>query len=590
MLYGSVSDPREQLTSCEKLNIASFPREFISVLTRRFYFPQSRPGFSEHSARLSTASFKVQNQTLRTEIETVTDLRSGRSSWGRGRVPGEPTASSRRAGEARRTPPRWPKQPVAAAARRFTSAPWPPWPCEVRTAARAARPRVLLRVRVPAPERARGAGPRGLGGRERGTRGEGRAAGPARQGTWAPPVRPTGHFPFTPGGCRAPCCRLETAGRVSLPRRGAQARSCLPAGQRAGPRGRARPRAGVALPPPRPRPQRAAAARWRLSPRARRPPAPGGFSLAKLRGRLEGASRQSPVPAPPPPLQAAAREGPAGSPAFLPAGSFRALALSIARFSPLALVFFLSFLLFVRPRGRFFRSRRLRSPARALLPAGLRGAGRQAALPAPLHPRSGGGGGRGAPHSDSFQYGTGAGRMRPRPPPPSALLPAAGAPRAARVAPPGPASPSPPARLPAPRDLCRRRGDCRLKSWGSRATRRRRPACSSPQLALDTPWAVAQGTRWRLPPPTALQPGALGPRRRNAPPRTQRPRCPCSDPRGKGPLTSPRVGWNPGNQVASRCRFWRSGRGEARCCRPHVTASGKMALAQERTERRPEPS
>lgn len=508
MLYGSVSDPREQLTSCEKLNIASFPREFISVLTRRFYFPQSRPGFSEHSARLSTASFKVQNQTLRTEIETVTDLRSGRSSWGRGRVPGEPTASSRRAGEARRTPPRWPKQPVAAAARRFTSAPWPPWPCEVRTAARAARPRVLLRVRVPAPERARGAGPRGLGGRERGTRGEGRAAGPARQGTWAPPVRPTGHFPFTPGGCRAPCCRLETAGRVSLPRRGAQARSCLPAGQRAGPRGRARPRAGVALPPPRPRPQRAAAARWRLSPRARRPPAPGGFSLAKLRGRLEGASRQSPVPAPPPPLQAAAREGPAGSPAFLPAGSFRALALSIARFSPLALVFFLSFLLFVRPRGRFFRSRRLRSPARALLPAGLRGAGRQAALPAPLHPRSGGGGGRGAPHSDSFQYGTGAGRMRPRPPhhPRSSRQPAPLAPRVWR----------PPARpLQALPRVCPPRGTCA----GGEATADLSPGGPEPPAAAAR-HAPAHNLPWTPPGPWhRARGGASRPRRRYSPAR-----------------------------------------------------------------------
>lgn len=305
-----------------------------------------------------------------------------------------------------------------------------------------ARPRPLLRVRAPAPERARGAGPRGLGGRELGTRREGRAAaGPALRELGSLPVPPSGHFPFTPARLARRAVRLGLLAAAAARRRGEAPRRA-PAARPTGARGRARPRAGAALPPARPHPQRAAAARWRLSLRARCPSAPGGFSLAKLRGRVERGTARSPAPAPPPPLQAAAREGPAGSPAFLPAGSFRARAPQSLAFPSLALVFFLSFLLFAPLHGRFFRSRRPRSPARALLPAGLGGAGRQAALPAPLHPRSGGGGG-GAPRSDSFQYGTGSGRMRPRPPP-SALLPAARAPRAARVAPPSPASPTRP--------------------------------------------------------------------------------------------------------------------------------------------------
>lgn len=250
---------------------------------------------------------------------------------------------------------------------------------------------------------------------------------------------------------------------------------------------------------------------------------------------------RSPAPAPPPPLQAAAREGPAGSPAFLPAGSFRARAPQSLAFTPLALVFFLFILPFVPQHGRFIRSHRPRSPARALLPTGLGGAGRPAALPAPLHPRSGGGGGSGAPRSDSFQYGTGAGRMRPRPPPPSALLPAARAPRAVRVEPPSLAFPNPPAsrfNQLGPRGI---RGVRGLWCWGSSATSQPHPSYHQPTTCRGHPQGGGAGLAAAPPAPDSA--AALRGRAPtgNAPPGIQRPPCPCSSPRGEGPRASPQV-------------------------------------------------
>ena len=109
------------------------------------------------------------------------------------------------------------------------------------------------------------------------------------------------------------------------------------------------------------------------------------------------------------------------------------------------------------------------------------------------------------------------------------------------------------------------------------------PHAPSPQLTADTsrPWRRANGcvpisdgvAGWR----------GLAPTGRRAP-GTQRQPSPCSDPRGKSPCASPRV------EDGVQRTWWRPGivfgvRGEARCCRLHVTASGKMALAEERTER-----
>lgn len=149
--------------------------------------------------------------------------------------------------------------------------------------------------------------------------------------------------------------------------------------------------------------QRAAAARWRLSPRARRPPAPGASRWQSC-WASSGGRRTTP--------QAAAREGPARRPAFLPDGSFRARACSLSLLARTLARSFSFFPSLRSPARGAFSAR----TARALLPAGPGRAGRPAALPAPLHPRSGGGGGGGAPRSDSFQYGTDARRMRPRPP------------------------------------------------------------------------------------------------------------------------------------------------------------------------------
>lgn len=440
-----------------------------------------------------------------------------------------------------------PKQPVAAAARRSAAA------SALRSSdlrAGGAPPGPAAGSR-PGPERARGAGPRGLGGRERGTRGEGRAAGPARRGTWAPALPPPGHFPFTPQGCRSARCPPGTAGR----RRRGEAPRRAPAARQAGARGRARPRAGAAFPPPHTPapPPPPTCCRRPLAPQTARPPPSGSrrIFVAKVAWLPRGGRRavHRPGAAAAPSGRRAGR--PSRRPRFFTCREFsRAHSLDRSLFPSRAR--FLSFLLFVPPCGRFFRSRRLHSPARALLPAGLRGAGRPAALPAPLHPRSGGGGGGGAQRSDSFQYGTGAGRMRPRPP---TIRAPPGSPRPSRRTRGAPRPGLPELARLSSRTAGRLREARRLRTGvvGCPAPPAApAPRARSPQLAADTPEAVAQGKRRRLRPPTALRPRAAWPRQGDAPPGTQRPSCPCSNPRGKGPRASPRVvdrgqetGWRP---------------------------------------------
>ncbi|KAF5922738.1 hypothetical protein HPG69_008112, partial [Diceros bicornis minor] len=463
-------DPSEQLTSCEKLNITHTLSAGIYFCSHKAFLLPTEQAVLLRTLCLPLHSllFRVQSETSRTEIETVTDLPRGRSGPRAGpagverRLPGEPTAcprpEPRRPGALDHASP---KQPVAVAARRSATAQRPPGPSEVRTAARAARPRPLLRVRAPAPERARGAG-----------------------------------------------------GRRAVPRPSAAA---APSGRRGG------------------RPSR--------------------------------------------------------RPRFFTCREFsRARARSIARFAPSRARFLSFFPSFRSPARALFPLPPPALAARALLPAGFCGAGRPAALPAPLHPRSGGGGGGGgAPRSDSFQYGTGSGRMRPRPPP-SALLPAARAPHAARVAPPGRASPSPPARLPArlrPRGMLGARG---LRCWRSSAASRPRPSFPPAHNLARTPvrpWRRASGGAPRL--RRRCGPARTGQSGKRAP-RDPAPTLSLLRPTRKGPrrLTSG-CGRSPGNLVSSAGRSWRPGRGEALCCRPHVIASRKMALAEERTEGRPDP-
>lgn len=335
-----------------------------------------------------------------------------------------------------------PKQPVAAAARRSAIAPRPLRPSEVQIAARAARPRVLLRVRAPGPERARGAGPRGLGGRERGTRGEGRAKGPARRGTWAPAVPPPGHFPFTPWGCRAPRESARDC-RPPPPQRDTQARSYRPAGRRAGPRQAARGRR--AFPPPRP------------APAPNVPPPPVGASArapAALRLPVDfrwqscAAASRGPPRGPPPrrcrrPFRPPRGKAQPAAPLFYLPGVFaRALAQSLAFPFSRSFSFFLSF--FSSPRAEAFSASAAR--ARPLAPSFLLGSaergGRQLSPPpstrAPAEAAAAAA--LRAPTHSNMARAQGA--CARAPPPHSALLPAARAPRAARVAPPCRASPS----------------------------------------------------------------------------------------------------------------------------------------------------
>lgn len=327
--------------------------------------------------------FSVQSQTSRIEIETVTDLPSGsgprlgprggrqrpesRSAW--------EAASLHQGGRSHRL------QRLPDALQQRSGRLGPP---KLRPAARAARPAPL---RVRAPPRASPGG--GSAGARRagapGAREEGRATGPAQR------ARRTGELgrpQLTP-----PATFLSRPPRVDArrgkPRRGAQARPCSPTGRRAIPREAARGRRAPP-PPPRPRPQRAAAAvaaaaaRWRLSPRARQLPAVFRWQSYAVATRGEGTPRGlSPRRRHRPFRPPRGKAQPAAPLFYLPGVFARALARSVARLSPLARIRFLSFLLFTRPRGRFFRSRRPRSPARALLPAGLGGAGRPAALPAP---------------------------------------------------------------------------------------------------------------------------------------------------------------------------------------------------------------
>lgn len=448
MPCGSVSDPSEQLTSRLKLNIHPF-RGNLFLFSQGVSAPhQSRPCFTGLSARLSTVS----SSRFKTRLEQ----KSKRSRPSRARVgapservrPGSaggcrasplPARARLRGGPAHSTTlarSNRLRRPLDALQQRSGHL----GPPKFRPPRRQRAPRPPLRVRAPAPERARGAGPRGLGGRERGTRREGRAAGPARRGTWAPAgtaARPLSfHAPGAAAHCAArPGPRAAAAAacrRGEAPRRAPAARPASARG-RGGARGRARaPRCTPPRPAPAPNvppPPVGASAR---APAARRLPAV--FRWQSCAAPSRGAPRGPPPQRRRRPFRPPRGKAQLAAPLFYLPGVFaRALARSLA-FPLLALVFFLSFLLFASPRGRFFRSRHPRSPARALLPAGLGGAGRPAALPAPLHPRSGGGGGGGgAPRSDSFQYGTGAGRMRPRPPHPrSSRQPAPLAPRAWR--------------------------------------------------------------------------------------------------------------------------------------------------------------
>lgn len=112
------------------------------------------------------------------------------------------------------------------------------------------------------------------------------------------------------------------------------------------------------------------------------------------------------------------------------------------------------------------------------------------------------------------------------------------------------------------------------------------PTCPQPTTCSGHP--RGRGARQAAAPPApdgAATPRCLAPTGRRAP-RDPAPILSLLQPTREGPprLTSG-CGQRPGNRVASLCRFWRSEPGEARCCRPHVTASGKMALAEERTER-----
>ncbi|KAL2803690.1 translation initiation factor IF-2-like, partial [Daubentonia madagascariensis] len=163
--------------------------------------------------------------------------------------------------------------------------------------------------------------------------------------------------------------------------------------------------------------------------------------------------------------------------------------------------------------------------------------------------------------------------MRPRPPPPQLSGP--------------PGSPRPSRRARSPRALPLGAGpSVRPPGWGRAGGEASADWCAggpappaahapSRQLGADAPEAVAQGTRRRLGPPTALWPRTerLGPG--DAPPGTQRLRWPCSDAGGKGP--SPHLGLLT-QRLVSPSRTWHLDRGEARRCCPHVTASGKMAL------------
>lgn len=397
--------------------------------------------------------FKNRNRNAHRPPERRVGPRAGRQGSSSG-SPASPLPARARRGEALRTPPRRP-QATGCGGR---------WTLRKRAAATPALGSSDRRTSGAAPAPAAGSRPgpgASPGGGSAGARRAGArdALGGARGGPSAPGnlgarrYRRPATFLSRPRGCRAPRRPPGAAGRhrEQTPRRVPAARPAA-ARVRGGARGRARaPRSPRPAPAPNvpPPPPVGASAR---APAARRLPAV--FRRQSCAAASRGAPRGPPPQHSRRPFRPPRGKAQSAAPLFYLPGVFaRALARSLA-LPPLALVFFLSFLLFVPPRGRFFRSRRPRSPARALLPAGLGGAGRPAALPAPLHPRSGGGGGGGgAPRSDSFQYGTGAGRMRPRPPPPTphprssrqpaplaphAWRPPAGPPRARpRVFPPG---------------------------------------------------------------------------------------------------------------------------------------------------------
>lgn len=310
--------------------------------------------------------------------------------------------------------------------------------------------------------------------------------------------------------------------RSSPPQQGAQARSCSQARRSAGPRGRARPCAGAALPH---RPPPSPVCRGRpLAPQPACPLAHGGF-LGKV-----ALLRRGGLPCSPPPQRRRrpfrpprGKAQPAAPLFYLP-GVFARTLLNRSLFPSRAC--FLS----------FFPSSC--SPARALFP-----------LTPPALARS-------RPPS-CWARRSGAAGSSPRPPPPALRRRRRQRRSALRLIPiwhgcraHAPALPPPPnprsSRLPAPLAQRARRPPARplqrrplvvspnrglvgcgglrgLRCWVSSAASQPLPCVTSPQLAADTPKAAVQGTQQCLRSPTALQPHADQPRRGDVTPGIQRP-------------------------------------------------------------------
>ncbi|XP_033056731.1 transcription initiation factor TFIID subunit 4-like [Trachypithecus francoisi] len=483
-----------RLTSCEKLNITYIlsagiyfcSHKAFLLRTEQALLPRTPLAPPQPPFQRPKSDFRNRNRNGHGPPERQVGALPGRSRVRR-RCP-----AGRGAGEARSLHNGSPEPPVAAAARRSATARRPPWPSEVPTG-RAPGPSCGF---APRPERARGAGPRGLGGR---------SAGRARGGARGPPGAPGNlgarhcrrRATFLSRLLRADARRAACQGLTAAAalRRGEAPRRAPAAGRPA--RGTAGPRAGAALPPPRPRPQRAAAAaaRWRLSPRARR------FPVGKVARRLRRGRRAVPRPsaAAAPPGRRAGR--PSRRPRFFTCREFsRARSLDRSLF-PLSrsFSFFLSFFSLTRAGAFSSRVARVRPLAPSFLLGSAERGGRQLSPPPSTRaPAEAAAALRAPTHSNMARMQGACARAPPPPAPRSSRQPAPLAPR--------PWSPG--ARLPRslpsaiPPDWGHAGGKD-YAGWCAGGPAPRATHAPSQQLGADGSEAVAQDTRRRLGPPTA---------------------------------------------------------------------------------------
>ncbi|XP_046308704.1 basic proline-rich protein-like [Marmota monax] len=360
-------------------------------------------------------------------------------------------------------------QPVAATARRSATAQRPPGPSEVPTRGAGDSPSPCCGF-APRPERARGAGPRGLGGRERGAR----AGGPVRQGTWAPAAavaRPLS-FHASYGLTRV---ALPARGRRPPPPPLAAAARCpgapLQPGRQA--RGTARGRARAPRSPRPPPPPTCRRRRRPLAPQPAYPPPASSrrFSVGKVARPLRGLPpRRRRRPFRPP----RGKAQPAAPLFYLPGVFARALALSLA-FPPLALVsFFLSFFSLAGAGAFSARAARACPLAPSFLLGSAEPGGRQLSPPPSTRAPAEAAAALRAPTHSNMARAQGACARAPPPRPGSAVLPAARAPRAVRVAPPRPGLPTPALASAGPARAAQEAKGRRAGALGSSASRRPR--------------------------------------------------------------------------------------------------------------------